>query len=151
MQGELTHEQIENVLRSELTGRIACHAEGRTYVVPVSYAYDGENIYVHSGSGLKIRMMRENPSVCFEVEQIDDLANWRTVLGWGTFEELEGPEELRARKRLTERFGPFVTSETARPSTGPRSAEESPDESGAKRSIFYRIHLDEKTGRFERR
>lgn len=150
MQGELTHEQIENVLRSELTGRIGCHAEGRTYVIPISYAYDGDHVYGHSSAGLKMRMMRSNPSVCFEVEEIDDLANWRTVLAWGTFEELEGIEEQRARRRLSERFGPFVTSETAQPPSGPRSAEEAGDAS-VRRSIFYRIRLDEKTGRFERR
>jgi nitroimidazol reductase NimA-like FMN-containing flavoprotein (pyridoxamine 5'-phosphate oxidase superfamily) len=150
MHGELTQEQIEDVLRSELTGRIGCHAEGRTYVVPVSYAYDGEHVYAHSSAGLKVRTMRANPAVCFEVEQIDDLANWRTVLGWGTFEELEGVEEQRARKRLSERFAPFVTSETAAPSSAPRTAEDGADTT-TPRSIFYRIRLSEKTGRFERR
>lgn len=148
MQGELTKEQIENVLRSELMGRIGCHAEGRTYVVPVSYAYDGEYVYAHSSEGLKLRTMRANPAVCFEVEQIDDLANWRTVLAWGTFEELADADEERAWRRLHERFGPYVTSETASPASGPRTAQ---DVSGARRSVFYRIKLIERTGRFERR
>ncbi|MBX3258282.1 MAG: pyridoxamine 5'-phosphate oxidase family protein [Labilithrix sp.] len=150
MHGELTHEQIENVLRSELTGRIGCHAEGRTYVVPISYAYDGEHVYGHSSDGLKVRTMRFNPAVCFEVEQIDDLANWRTVLAWGRYEELSGAEEDRAMRILRERFAPYVTSETAEPSRGPRTADDAFDEE-SRRAIYYRIRLDEKTGRFERR
>lgn len=150
MRADLTREQIENVLRSELTGRIGCHAEGRTYVVPVSYAYDGVHVYGHSSDGLKIRSMRANPAVCFEVEQIDNLANWRSVIAWGQFEELAGPDEHRARERLRERFGPFVTSETAQPSAGPRTEQDTSDPP-LRRAIFYRIHLIEKTGRYERR
>ena len=150
MNGELTREQIEHVLRTEITGRIGCHAEGRTYVVPISYAYDGEAIYAHSGDGLKIRTMRANPSVCFEVEQIDDLTNWRTVIAWGTYEELVGVDEDRARRRLADHFQPFVTSESAHPPRGPRTEQDRPDED-VRQSIFYRIHLREKTGRYEKR
>ncbi len=58
MLGELNQEQIEQVLRSEVIGRLGCHASGRTYVVPVTYAYDGERIICHSGLGRKIEMMR---------------------------------------------------------------------------------------------
>jgi hypothetical protein len=150
MMGELTKDQIDTVLRSEVTGRIGCHAEGRTYVVPVSYAYDGQHVYAHSAEGLKVRTMRSNPSVCFEVEQIDDLANWRCVIGQGTYEELQGAEEDRATRLLSERFAPFITSETAPPQAWPRTEEDSSDDT-MRRSIFYRIRLTERTGRYEKR
>jgi len=113
MISELTREQIESVFRGEVTGRIGCHAEGRTYIVPISYAYDGECVYAHSASGLKIRAMRANPTVCFEVEQIDDLANWRCVIAWGTYEELVDSEADRAERRLAERLAPFDQRERA--------------------------------------
>ena len=35
-------------------------------------------------------MMRENPWVCVEVDHMDNLANWRSVIAWGRFEELGG-------------------------------------------------------------
>ena len=41
MLGHLNQEPIEQVLRSEVIGRLGCHASGRTYVVRVTYAYDG--------------------------------------------------------------------------------------------------------------
>ena len=41
-------------------------------------------------------MMRANPFVCFEVEDIDDLANWHSVIAWGVFEELACEDEARA-------------------------------------------------------
>jgi hypothetical protein len=37
--------------------------------VPITYVFDGEAVYAHSADGLKIRMMRANPHVCFEVDQ----------------------------------------------------------------------------------
>jgi len=44
---------------------------GLTYVVPVIYAYDCDGLYVASIEGQKASMMRENPSVCFEVDEYD--------------------------------------------------------------------------------
>ena len=63
MLGVLSDEQVERLLGSEVVGRIGCHAEGRTYVVPVTYVYDGSAIYGHTGDGMKMRMMRKNPDV----------------------------------------------------------------------------------------
>lgn len=61
MFGELTPDQIEHVLYLESIGRVGCHAAGQTYVVPVSYVYDGEAIHTYSYEGMKLRMMRKNP------------------------------------------------------------------------------------------
>jgi hypothetical protein len=41
MIGELQPQQIEEVLNSQVVGRIGCHAEEETNIVPISYAYDG--------------------------------------------------------------------------------------------------------------
>ena len=90
MLGTLTSEQIEQVLRTEVIGRIGCHLEGRTYVVPITYAYLDGAVYAHSAEGLKLQMMRMNPAVCFEVDHMDDMANWRSVIATGRFEELHG-------------------------------------------------------------
>lgn len=102
----------------------------------------------NSADGLKLETMRTNPAVCFEVEQVDDLANWRTVLAWGTFEELaDVADEEHAWRRLHARLAPFMTSESSCPAT-PRTAQNVGDHG---RSIFYRIKLSEKAGRYERR
>ena len=70
MLGEITPEEIDEMLRSEAIGRIGCYAFGRPYVVPITFAYDGVAVYGHSREGLKLRMMRSHPSVCFEVDEI---------------------------------------------------------------------------------
>ena len=73
MLGELTPEEIDEMLRSEAIGRIGCYAFGRPYVVPITFAYDGVAVYGHSREGLKLRMMRSHPSVCFEVDRMEGL------------------------------------------------------------------------------
>ena len=88
MLGKLNRSQIDNLLRSEVTGRIGCHSRNKTYIVPLTFAYDGEYIYCHTIEGLKTRMMRENPHVCFEVDRVDNMANWQSAIIWGTYEEL---------------------------------------------------------------
>lgn len=158
MLGELNAEQIETLLRSEVIGRIGCHAGGRTYVVPVTYAYEAGVVYAHSGDGLKIRMMRENPRVCFEVDRMENMANWQSVIGWGTFRELAGDEAHQAMHTLITRLMPLLTSATSIPSHGLGPEAQGGEARGEHRAdtqgrsaVLYAITLDEKTGRFEKR
>jgi len=50
---ELTRPEIDELLRTQTVGRVGCHADGTTYVVPVIYGWDGENVYVLTVEGLK--------------------------------------------------------------------------------------------------
>jgi nitroimidazol reductase NimA-like FMN-containing flavoprotein (pyridoxamine 5'-phosphate oxidase superfamily) len=43
--------------------------------------------------GRKVEMMRQNNEVCFEVDEIYDMSNWKSVVAWGAFEELKGSHE----------------------------------------------------------
>lgn len=142
MLGELTDWETEDMLRSNMIGRIGCHAFGRTYVVPITYVYDGKAIYAHAREGMKLHMMRENPHVCFEVDHMGDLANWRSVIAWGTFEELHGERAHEALEMLVDTLEPSLE--------GPPGASAHP-RSDTVPAVVYRITLGNKTGRFERR
>jgi len=88
MLGQLTNEEIEEVLMNNLLGRIGCSNGKKVYVVPVNYVYDGHYIFAQSQEGLKIDMMRNNPNVCFEVDEVKDFINWQSVILWGVYQEL---------------------------------------------------------------
>jgi nitroimidazol reductase NimA-like FMN-containing flavoprotein (pyridoxamine 5'-phosphate oxidase superfamily) len=149
MLGELSPQEIEELLRSEITGRIGCHADGRTYVVPVTYAYEGGTIYCHSAEGLKLRMMRKNPIVCFEVDRIRDMGNWKSVIATGRFEELSGRDALPAMDVLIRRFVAVEHSDQPHPSYVFRESESESPRTDGREIVIFRIRLAEKTGRFE--
>jgi nitroimidazol reductase NimA-like FMN-containing flavoprotein (pyridoxamine 5'-phosphate oxidase superfamily) len=148
MLGELTSEQIEHLLHREVVGRIGCHAEGRTYVVPVNYAYDGECLYGHAADGMKLRMMRANPEVCFQVDHRSSLSEWQSVIAWGAFEELQGDEATRAMDLLLDRLLPLLASEGAA-TTRDQARETLAEGASVEQLAIYRIRLRERTGRFE--
>jgi nitroimidazol reductase NimA-like FMN-containing flavoprotein (pyridoxamine 5'-phosphate oxidase superfamily) len=150
MLGTLSPAEIEDLLQAQVVARLGCHAEGRTYVVPVTYVYDGTGLLIQSGDGLKVRMMHENPWVCIEIDHIDDLANWRSVIAWGRFRELRGDDAAAALAQLRARLEPLLVSETT-PGADTLAAGEAPIRSGNGHASIYRIDLLEKTGRFERR
>jgi uncharacterized protein len=149
MLGELNENQVEDVLKTQVIGRIGCHADGITYVVPVTYVYDGTNIYAHSAKGMKIDMMRKNPEVCFEVDTMQNMANWQSVIVWGRFDEITRMEERQqAMQKLIDRMMPLMTGETAQPTHGLNTHAQ---DVGNQQAILYRITINKKTGRFEKR
>jgi nitroimidazol reductase NimA-like FMN-containing flavoprotein (pyridoxamine 5'-phosphate oxidase superfamily) len=146
MIGELGPLQIEQILHEQVIGRIGCHVRGRTYVVPVTYAYHGGSILSHTGEGLKVRMMRENPIVCFEVEDLRHLPSWSSVIAHGRYEEIQGDAATAALHQLIERLGcsPPVASAIPRQGAGVFAP------SYEQRSeVVFRIALTEKTGRYD--
>lgn len=40
--------------------------------------------------GMKIKMSRANPIVCFEMDQIVNIHHWKSVIAFGMYEELQG-------------------------------------------------------------
>jgi nitroimidazol reductase NimA-like FMN-containing flavoprotein (pyridoxamine 5'-phosphate oxidase superfamily) len=148
MLGALTAKEIEEVLTGQYLGHLGCHANDVTYVVPISYVYDGDYIYSHAEEGKKIMMMRKNPKVCLQVEHMDDMANWKSVVAWGEYEELKDPAERHAAlNKLLGRRLPYISSKTVQLSSQWPFAQE--DTSNIK-GIVYRIKLGKKTGRFEK-
>jgi nitroimidazol reductase NimA-like FMN-containing flavoprotein (pyridoxamine 5'-phosphate oxidase superfamily) len=148
MMGQLNNNEIETLLKESVLGRIGCYDGKFTYIVPISYAYDGKYIYCHTGEGRKIDILRKNPMACFEVEYIPDLANWQTVIAQGVFEELTDPAlRMDALQKLNDRRLPVITSQTT------ILTEEWPFTSKTLNQITgitFRILLTEKTGRFEK-
>jgi nitroimidazol reductase NimA-like FMN-containing flavoprotein (pyridoxamine 5'-phosphate oxidase superfamily) len=150
MIGKLTSEEIESLLQQQFTGHLGCQDKDTVYVVPVSYAYDGGNIYCHSLEGQKVAMMRNNPKVCFQVDEMKDMANWKSVITWGNFEEID--DEMERRKALhilSARRLPISSSITTHLGQAWPFTDEGANVLDGITGIFFRISLTEKTGEYE--
>jgi len=150
MIGRLTSEEIENLLHQQFVGHLGCQDKDAVYVVPVSYAYDGGSIYCHSFEGQKVAMMRNNPKVCFQVDEMKDMGNWKSVITLGNFEEID--DEMERRKALhilSARRLPISSSITTHlGQTWPFTDEGASVLEGVG-GLFFRISLKEKSGKYE--
>ena len=150
MFGKLNSNEIEELIHRQFIGRLGCHAEDVTYIVPISYAYDGEYIYGHTYEGMKVSMMRKNPKICFEVDEMKTLRNWKSVIVWGEYQELtDERDRYAALKLFVDRTMHMKISETAVP---PESTEQRvhPRSPGNIKPVVYRIVIEEITGRYEK-
>jgi nitroimidazol reductase NimA-like FMN-containing flavoprotein (pyridoxamine 5'-phosphate oxidase superfamily) len=147
MFGELLDAEIREMLSKHFIGRIGCHAKGKTYVVPISYAFDGKSIYCHTQEGMKLTMMRENPMVCFEVDSMENKTIWKSIILWGKFAEISDiTERNKGLKILLDRAFPFVLSKKMQLGAHWPFP---PDDLNNIKGVVFTIEVLEMTGRFE--
>ena len=90
---ELDISEMSRILQEQSLGRLGCISGNEPYVVPVNYHFDGKDVFVHSLPGRKIDALRENGKACLQVDEIRDSFNWRSVLVFGTYEEIVDERE----------------------------------------------------------
>ena len=148
MLGKLNADQINNILSSQVIGRLACTDGNQPYIVPVTYTYDGKYIYGQANEGKKLEILRKNKNVCFEVDTMTDMRNWQSVLVYGTFEELKSKESEKAKEVFLDRIYPLATSSTIH--AHEHTVLGKIDDSTRIKYVMYRIKIKKITGRFEK-
>ena len=84
MYGELNEREVDALLERQRYGRLGFTLDGQLYIIPINYGYaggvlyghasEGSHLYGHGTQGTKVRGMRKNPVVAFEVDEIVDPA-----------------------------------------------------------------------------
>jgi len=88
---------VDEILSNSEVVRLGFIDDGRPYIVPFNYGYSDNCIYIHCApQGRKIDLIRQDPLVCIEAEQIAEIerydracqwgTNYRSVIGWGRAE-----------------------------------------------------------------
>jgi uncharacterized protein len=139
---ELTGSEINEILDRNFVARLACMDKGEVYIVPITYAWDGEYIYSHSGPGRKIDLMRKHHQVCLEIDEIENLFKWRSVIAQGTFQELAGFDATLGMRLLIRKIANLSAHQRM-------SALEVDAEASMKGAIIFRINIQKISGRCE--
>ena len=122
---------IDEIICQSQICHLACSREDRPYLVPLSFGYDGEAIYLHtSRAGKKIEIFEANPRVCLSFVSRSDLVTdperacewsfaYASVLAEGTISEIEDPEtKTRALNWIMDHYSgkdwPFTEKTLAR-------------------------------------
>jgi len=119
-------ETMNAILDEAYICRLATILDGTPIVVPTMFARIGDVIYVHGSTGSRmLRALSEGAPACVEVTLLDGLVlarsamhhsmNYRSVIAYGTFEEVQGAEKMRAMEALIERIEPGRWMRVRRP------------------------------------
>jgi nitroimidazol reductase NimA-like FMN-containing flavoprotein (pyridoxamine 5'-phosphate oxidase superfamily) len=151
MMGKLTATEIQEVLTKNTLGRIGCNNGVNTYIIPVNYVYDGKYIFCHSQPGMKIQIMRQNPKVCFEVDEIIHFSNWKSVVVLGEYQELiKERDRYNAMQFFISKMLRVKINETAKPDEIYANPASTSAFMQTAKPIIYRIFIEETSGRFEK-
>ncbi len=150
MLGILKDTEINAFLSSQRIGRLGCHSGGKTYVVPLQYRFKGDHLLCYSMEGMKLEFMRSQPQVCFEVDLIHSMNEWTSVILWGRFEEIgtTPPQPDDQQWFSIENLEQKASPNSPPPEGQPNARREALP--AYREAIFYKIHIEEKTGRFEK-
>ena len=110
----LSNEESHQLFQSARVVRLGCIVNGEPYVVPINCHLEGDLLYSHSLSGLKITGLRENTRACVQVDEIESDLRWKSALAFGKYEEITKPNERAdILTKLLRRFPMLTPVESA--------------------------------------
>jgi nitroimidazol reductase NimA-like FMN-containing flavoprotein (pyridoxamine 5'-phosphate oxidase superfamily) len=97
---------LEKILTTAEICRLGFMDKDRPYILPFNYGYRDNCIYIHcANKGKKIDLIRQNNSVCIEVEQYANIekfekackwtTTYRSLVGYGKVEIIQDEEQKR--------------------------------------------------------
>lgn len=144
----LSPAEIDSLLAVQRYGHLGCSANGEVYVVPITYIFEAGVLYSFTELGKKIEMMRKNPKVCVQVEQVKAHDHWDSAICWGTFDEITDAEEKQRVKLLL--ADQFAQGEAGGDSVVSPLVSRLHETDTHREPILYKITIEKKTGRREK-
>jgi uncharacterized protein len=132
----LTKRQSRALLKRHGFGRLAFAFSNRVDIEPIGYVLQGQWLYGRTSRGTKLAHLKHNPWVAFEVDEVDGPFDWRSVVVHGTVYFLNPAGEEHAD------FPRALALFRRRDARVLRADDPAPG-----RTTFFRILLDEVTGR----
>ena len=135
---ELSREECDVLLTRNHVGRVAFSFHDRVDVEPVHFVYAEGWIYGRTAPGAKVAILRHHPWVAFEVDEVEGLFDWRSVVAHGAVEIPEADGSLADREayeRILARIRKVLPSALSASDPAPE------------RVLPFRIHVDTISGR----
>lgn len=134
----LTRPEMDAILARNHVGRLAYSLHDRVDIEPIHYVFADGVLYGRTSPGTKMTALAHRPWVAFEVDEIDALFDWRSVVVHGSVyvvEDGETKQEHEVYERTLARVRTLVPNALL------------DDDPTPHRSVLFRIHIDAMTGR----
>lgn len=135
---DLSRSECEEVLARHNLGRLAFAAGARVEIEPINYVFSDGWIYYRTSRGTKTAILAHHQWAAFEVDEVEGLFEWRSVVVHGAVRSLDSDSpavDVQSFTHGLELLRALV------PGTG---TDEDPVPF---RLTVLRLHLDEVTGR----
>jgi nitroimidazol reductase NimA-like FMN-containing flavoprotein (pyridoxamine 5'-phosphate oxidase superfamily) len=135
---ELSIEDARAFLATQQVGRVAYTFHDRVDIVPMHYMADGDWLYGRTSVGAKLATLAHHPWCAVEVDEIRGMYEWISVVVKGAFHLLSpdgAPDVYQHALALLRVLEPDAFRD---------------DDPFAHRTVVFRIHLGEVTGRSAR-
>ena len=106
---EMKMSEIEQLLDEVNYGHLGCSQNGMPYVVPVHFAWAKPVIYIYTTEGKKAEIIRGNPKVCLQLEDVKNKRDWRSVIVQGEAAQVTDNEEREKALKLVAEINPTLT------------------------------------------
>ena len=136
--GVLDRDEARALLVRHHVGRIAFAFHDRVDIEPIHYVLDGDWIYGRTSIGTKLATLTHRPWCAFEVDEVRDTFDWASVVAKGSFHVLDplvSPDTYAHALVHVRRLVPTLFAA---------------DDPAPHRTVLFRIHVDELTGRIAR-
>jgi uncharacterized protein len=98
---DLSRDEIEAMLMRNRVGRLAFSVHDRVDIQPIHYIYERGWLYGRTSEGEKITALKHNQWIAFEVDEVTDLFDWRSVVIHGSFWIMQPRGSPRAEELWT--------------------------------------------------
>jgi hypothetical protein len=82
---EMSRGEIEAMLLRNRVGRLAFSIHDRVDIQPIHFVYERGWLYGRTSEGDKITTLQHNQWIAFEVDEVTDLFDWRSIVIHGSF------------------------------------------------------------------
>ncbi|HZI40305.1 MAG TPA: pyridoxamine 5'-phosphate oxidase family protein [Gemmatimonadaceae bacterium] len=134
----LSREECDDLLERNQVGRLAFTFHDRVDIEPVHYVYADGWLHGRTSPGTKVATLLHHPWVAFEVDEVEGLFDWQSVVVHGAVYILDGDGSAADRTAYESTLS--LIRELV-----PESLER--DDPVPGRKVLFRIHVDEVTGR----
>ncbi len=147
---DLDSKECIKLLRNNYLGRLAYIMGENPYVIPITYYYYDQadsSIISYSLEGHKIDALRKKKSVSLEVDEIESVTRWKSVLVHGKFEELGGVHAKNLLREFSQGVKEIINRDEDK---NVQFIHEFSSKLGAEKAspIVYRIKINEITGKW---
>lgn len=135
---ELTRAECDEILSRNHVGRIAFTFHDRVDVEPITYTYAGSWLHARTSPGTKLALLRHHPWVAFEVDEVQAIFDWQSVVVHGVVHipHADGSADDRAAHADILTHLRELVPETL-----------GPNDPVPERIVLFRVHVDEVRGR----